>query len=173
MEPRIVEKQQMILVGLGFFGDPFRISGGWTEENEIGRLWQRFMAYLSVHPGQVQQARDEGVAYELHIEHEETPRTGEHEVFVGMEVAAIEDVPVELSVKVLPPATYAVFELHGEEITSDWQKMISTDWLPTSGYESDYNYGFQRYDERFKGVGQIDESVLEVYVPVRTCPAST
>ena len=163
----------MILVGLGFFGDPFRISGGWTEENEIGRLWQRFMAYLSAHPGRVQQVVDEKVAYELHIEHEETPRTGECEVFVGVEVAAIEDVPVELSLKVLPPATYAVFTLRGEEITSDWQKMIGTDWLPGSGYESDYNYGLQRYDERFKGVEHMDESVLELYVPVRACMPAT
>jgi len=49
MEPTMIEKRQMILLGFSFFGDPFKISGGWTEENEIGRLWKRFMAYLSKH----------------------------------------------------------------------------------------------------------------------------
>ena len=47
MEPQIVEKPQMMLLGLSFFGDPFSLSAGWTEENEIGRLWKRFMAYLA------------------------------------------------------------------------------------------------------------------------------
>ena len=42
MEPRIVESERIILVGFSFFGDPFALSAGWTEENEIGRLWQRF-----------------------------------------------------------------------------------------------------------------------------------
>ncbi len=46
VEPRLVDKDQIILVGFSFFGDPFKFSGGWSEENEIGRLWKRFMAYL-------------------------------------------------------------------------------------------------------------------------------
>ena len=45
MEPRLVEADRITLVGFSFFGDPFRMSAGWTEENEIGRLWKRFMAY--------------------------------------------------------------------------------------------------------------------------------
>ena len=49
MEPTIVDRGEMILLGLSFFGDPFRISEGWTEENEIGRLWQRFITYLMDH----------------------------------------------------------------------------------------------------------------------------
>jgi len=44
MEPTIVERNQITLVGFGFFGDPFAASGGWMEENEIGRLWNRFVA---------------------------------------------------------------------------------------------------------------------------------
>ncbi|GEM_PF-3859724 len=41
MEPTIRELDQIILVGFSFFGDPFAESSGWTEENEIGRLWNR------------------------------------------------------------------------------------------------------------------------------------
>jgi predicted transcriptional regulator YdeE len=165
MEPTMIEKHQMMLVGLSFFGDPFAISGGWTEENEIGRLWKRFMAYLAEHRHRIKHVRAD-VAYEVHIEHEESALTGEFEVFVGLEVEKLEDVPVELSVKILPPTTYAVFTLQGEQITSDWSKMIYAEWMPGSGYQSAYGYGFQRYDERFKGVEHIDESVIDVYVPV-------
>jgi len=166
MEPTMIEKPQMMLLGLGFFGDPFKLSGGWTEENEIGRLWKRFMAYLAQHRQHIQHITTDAVAYEVHVEHEETALTGEHEVFVGLEVDKLQDVPVELSVKVLPPTTYAVFTLEGEQITSDWHKMIY-EWMSRSGYQSAHAYSVQRYDERFKDVQHIDESVLEVYVPVK------
>jgi hypothetical protein len=43
MEGRIEDRPLTILAGLSFFGDPFAQSAGWTEENEIGRLWTRFM----------------------------------------------------------------------------------------------------------------------------------
>jgi hypothetical protein len=36
MEPARIEKRQMTLLGFSFFGWPFEISGGWTEENEPG-----------------------------------------------------------------------------------------------------------------------------------------
>lgn len=167
MEPRLVEKHQMILLGFSFFGDPFRISGGWAEENEIGRLWKRFMTYLAKHRHRIKHVTTDAVMYEVHIQHEETTHTGEFEVFAGLEVERLGDVPVEMSVRILPPATYAVFTLQGEEITSDWQKRIYAEWMPQSGYQSDYAYSFQRYDERFKGVQNINESILEVYIPVR------
>lgn len=166
MESKIVETQQMILVGLGFYGDPFRLSAGWTEENEIGRLWNRFMAFLSQHHDRIKHFKGERVAYELQIYHEDTPRTGEFEVFVGVEVEELEDLPIEMSVKILPPATYAVFALEGEQIGSDWYLMIAAEWLPQAGYESDHKYSIQRYDERFKGVENLAESVVEVYIPL-------
>ena len=127
MEPTIIEKRQMMLLGFSFFGDPFKISGGWTEENEIGRLWKRFMAYFAEHRHRIQHVVTDAVMYEVHIEHAETAQTGEYEVFVGLEVEKLEDVPVEMAVKILPPTTYAVFTLEGEQITSDWHMMIYED----------------------------------------------
>lgn len=41
MKPtKIFDSPDIVLVGLSFFGDPFRTNAGWTEENEIGRLWR-------------------------------------------------------------------------------------------------------------------------------------
>ena len=40
-------------------------------------------------------------------------------------------------------------------------------WMLNSAYESVYSYGFQRYDERFRGVDNLAESELDVYVPVK------
>lgn len=166
MEPQLVDKDQIILAGFSFFGDPFKFSGGWTEENEIGRLWKRFMAYLQEEGNQPSHVKTGGGFYELHIDHPEMERTGEYEVFAGVEVDRVEDVPVRLSIKLLPPTKYAVFTLRGQDIVADWSQEMM-DWLTRSGYQRAYAYGFQYYDERFKGMDRLDESVLDMYVPVR------
>jgi predicted transcriptional regulator YdeE len=172
MEPRIVKRGRIILAGLSFFGDPFAESAGWTEENEIGRLWNRFIAYLTQHPHRIRHVVDDTVAYEVHVESEETAAKGHREVFIGTEVEAFADVPVELLVKVLPPATYVVFTLQGEQIISDWARMI-TDWMLDAGYTSAYPYGFQLYDRRFKGLGDLETSQLDVYFPVKPVDATS
>ena len=166
MEPVIVDKPAMILVGLGFFGDPFGISTAWSEENEIGRLWKRLMTYLDGNKQRIHHITTDAVMYEVHVQHQETAQTGEVEVFVGLEVDNLGDLPLELLAKILPPTTYAVFTLQSEQIVSDWPLMIYTEWLPGSGYQSAHPYSFQRYDERFKGMDQLESSTLEVYIPV-------
>jgi len=45
MEPRTTQGERIVLAGFSFFGDPFAETGYWTEENEIGRLWNRFFRY--------------------------------------------------------------------------------------------------------------------------------
>lgn len=166
MEPKLVEMSQMTLVGFSFFGDPFRVSAGWTEENEIGRLWNRFMAFLGGHKLRIRHVTSWEVMYEVHVEHPETAQSGEFEVFCGLEVSRLEDLPVELACKVLPATTYAIFTLRGDQITSDWNMWIAG-WLSRSGCERAFPYGIQRYDERFKGLDRVEESLLDILVPVR------
>lgn len=165
MEPKIVQQPALLLAGFGFFGDPFKISAGWTEENEIGRLWSRFMAYLAQHQADLKHLSGEEVAYEVHLPHEETPQTGEFEVFVGLEVTEVTELPPVLSIKLLPAGAYAVFTLHGPQITTDWPRRIDQ-WLAESPYQNRPDFSFQRYDERFKGVDRIAESTIDVYVPL-------
>jgi predicted transcriptional regulator YdeE len=156
----------MILVGFSFFGDPFQVSGSWTEENEIGRTWKRFIAYLQKNRPDLKHVVSETVMYEVHVYHEETLQTGEFEVFVGLQVDRLEDVPYEMTVKALPPATYAIFTLEGEQLASDWHMSIFSDWLPRTEYQGLHTHCIQRYDERFKGVHRMAESALDVYIPV-------
>ncbi len=166
METKIVEKGPILLVGLSFFGDPFQMSGAWTEENEIGRLWTRLMNYLTHNSDRIRHVKSYETSYELHIEHEETALIGEFEVFVGIEVDKLEDVPVQLVVKILPPSRYAVFTITGQMIASDWSRMVYGEWLPESGHEAIPGYSFQLYDQRFKGTQNLDESALDVYIPI-------
>lgn len=165
IQPVVCGKKQIVLVGMSFYGDPFDSRAGWDDQNEIGHLWTRFMKFLSSHQSEIDAKSPP--FYEVHIYTAETREIGKFEVFVGMEVdlTKIKMFPVELCLKVLPETQYAIFTFRGEEITTDWEKTLQ-DWLTTSGYASPYTYNFQYYDDRFKGLDRIGESVLDVYIPV-------
>lgn len=160
--PRIEHHGRRRLAGLGHFGDPLEGGTGWTEENAIGRLWNRLSTWLSV-PGRP--GPRPTVLYEVHVETGSTPVTGEFEVFVGFEVLDDRDVPVDLSVKTLPGADYAVLTLAGERIRSD-EPILDT-WLARNRYEKSLGFIVQRYDERFLGLDRLAESELDLLVPVR------
>jgi predicted transcriptional regulator YdeE len=165
MKTNIVEKAAILLVGFDFFGDPFRSYSGWSEENEIGRLWTRWMAYLE-NVQSLPNIVPQHVMYEVHIYHPETLQTGEFEVFVGVEVSAFGEFPPEVVIKTLPAGRYAVFTLVGQEIVSDWTWQLDHEWLPALGVRRQMTFTYQRYDARFKGTDAIDESELDVYVPL-------
>ena len=167
MQPKILEPRQFMLAGMSFYGDPFDTHSGWDEDNQIGLLWKRLMAYFQKNPdlAYLLSARN---WYEVHIYSDETQTRGLFEVFVGVECAPdqIATLPPQLLVKNLPETQYAVFTFQGEEISADWEKILS-DWLTSSGYQSTGNYNFQFYDDRFKGLDHLAESVLDVYVPIK------
>ena len=92
--------------------------------------------------------------------------TGKKYIFIGVEVSKPEEVPLELVVRILPETRYAVYNLKGDSITSDWPSKI-LDWIAEAGLEQSYTYIFDYYDtQRFKGLGD-PESELDIYVPIR------
>ena len=156
-----------MIAGMVFYGDPFAGGEGWSQENEIGRLWGRFNRFWDDRQADIQHVVDGSVGYELHVEPVEYPETKSFYVMVGVEVSDPVGLPLELSVKVLPAGTYAVFTLRGPEITSNWPDTIYKGWLPGSGYEEAHKLTVERYDgDRFKGVDDPD-SELDIWVPVR------
>lgn len=168
MEPRFITREQLKLVGFSFYGDPFRLSPGWTEENEIGRLWNRFMAYEEQHREQMATCVvHPGIAYEVHIYNDDTAVTGVYEVFVGVELSDAALAPIDTVIKVLPATQYAVFTIRGEAIVGDWPLAIYQEWLPNSDYEVAHEFHIQYHDGSFKGFDRLEESSLDVYVPVR------
>ena len=167
MEPTIIERGNTMLAGMVFYGDPFAGGEGWSKENEIGRLWGRFNRFWDARQADIRQVVNENVGFELHVEPVEYAETKCFYVMVGVEVSDPAGLPLELSVKVLPAGTYAVFCLRGPEITSNWPDAIYQGWLPRSGYEEAHKFTVERYDgARFKGVDD-PESELEIWVPVR------
>ena len=167
LEPKIVHRPQIALVGLSFYGNPFELSGAWTEENEIGRLWTRFITFTSQPEVTFPSISKSDLLFEVHIRHPETEERGEYEVFVGIQTESLGIPAPQMCYKVLPESLYAVFTLGGEQIISDWNQFMIQEWLPGSGYESRLDFSFECYDERFKGMDRLDESALDVYIPIR------
>ncbi|MBN2009584.1 GyrI-like domain-containing protein [candidate division KSB1 bacterium] len=164
MQPTdIIESGEIKLLGLSFYGDPFAASAEWTEENEIGRLWSRFHRYLGKQPGLSAHANR---WIELHIEHSETHAKGIYEVFVGIEVATFSAIPVDWVAKLLPASTYTKFTLQGQQIISDWYLDVYQIWLPKSGYRIAHKYSMLTYDSRFLGMDKLDESEVDIYLPI-------
>lgn len=166
MQPIIIDQKQITLLGMSFYGDPFDKHAGWDEDNQIGLLWKRLMGFLGENQS-FKTLLHSDAFYELHIYSEETNTKGLFEVFVGVEFncEGLNTVPPQLSIKNLPITQYAVFTFVGDQISSDWEKTMQ-DWLSTSDYQSSGTYGFQFYDERFKGVDNLAESTLDVYIPI-------
>lgn len=157
MQPKIIESRQITLAGMSFYGDPFNTHAGWDEDNQIGLLWKRLLAYFQKKPEYsfLSQTR---VWYEVHISSEETREKGLFEVFVGVECSLdkLAALPPQLLVKNLPVTQYAVFTFAGQQISSDWEKTLEN-WLSGSGYQSSGTYNFQYYDERFKGLNRLED----------------
>ena len=167
MQPKIIESKPITIVGMSFYGDPFDTHAGWDEDNQIGLLWKRLFAFLKK-DAVFSSLSQSSAWYEVHIHSEETQSKGLFEVFVGVDIdlARLTELPAQLLVKNLPGTQYAIFTFEGEEISSDWEKILET-WMSESGYQSAGTYNFQYYDERFKGLDRISESVLDVYIPIK------
>ncbi len=49
MVPRIIEQDSIILAGIDFYGYPYEEAGGWSSQNAIGELWDRFTRFCDMH----------------------------------------------------------------------------------------------------------------------------
>jgi predicted transcriptional regulator YdeE len=167
MEAKIVERGPILLVGMGFYGDPFARASAWDADNEIGSLWKRFMAFISASPGAIGDRADSGEYwYELHVTEPETARTGSYEVFAGVEVTALRAVPVACSAKILSAAEYAAVTVHGNEMGGDWMARLYSEIVPSLGRRASEAYSFELYGPRFKGMDRLAESELDFYIPL-------
>jgi AraC family transcriptional regulator len=137
----------------------------WTIENEIGKIWQRFMSLAGKYSSLLSKISTSNTCYEVHIEPEEYKTTKNYYVFVGIEVASIKEVPLEMFVKILPATRYAQFTT--KTSNKDAGATIIREWLPHNGYVQVYPYIIEAYDStRFKSVDD-PESEIDWYIPVK------
>ncbi|MFW6030229.1 MAG: hypothetical protein ACOCRO_08250, partial [Halanaerobiales bacterium] len=94
MKQKIIYEETIFLLGMDFYGDPFSNHTFWDENNEIGRLWKRFESFMMEHPELIKNRINENVAMEVFITTEESMSIGLFEVFVGVPVKNIENIPL-------------------------------------------------------------------------------
>jgi AraC family transcriptional regulator len=166
VEYTIVNKRRITLVGMDFYGNPYKEAAGWSMQNAIGQLWKRFSAFYDKNKGKIKHLASES-GYELWVDFEGKEDPKEDYIFVGVAVKKLQDPPLELVARILPKTRYAVFTLKGAEIKSDWPSKAATQWLTETSLKRSYPYIIELYDsKRFKGVDD-KNAELDIWVPVR------
>lgn len=165
MKTELVSLDSLLLGGVNFYGDPVSTKGGWDAENEIGKTWNRFVEFITQNTMRPYSLHKRYM-YEVHIYGGETAAKGYFEVFVGEEVNTAQ-LPVSLSAKYIYAADYLKITLSGKEITGDWWQKLDTDIIPSIGVKRNPAYLIQAYDERFKGMDRIEDSILDVFIPIK------
>lgn len=163
MKTKLVHLNGLLLGGVSFYGDPFSVKSGWDSDNEIGNTCRRYTEIIAVYPELV--ASTHRVFYEIHIYGSETADKGYFEVFVGEEVTTTE-LPIDLVSKYIPASDCLMATLTGKEITEDWWKRLDEEIFFKFGVKRNGSYIIEAYDERFKGMDQIEASEIDVYIPV-------
>ncbi|NHJ46856.1 MAG: GyrI-like domain-containing protein [Asgard group archaeon] len=167
MKTKIIDYDEIKLVGCIFYGDPFHSVKGWDMENEIGKLWSRFMKLMAEVKFQIKDnVVNPNMSYEVHIDPVVVKEEKKWYVFIGIEVKSFENIPLEMFCKILPKTKYAVFTAKGDEFKTA-NDTIYNEWLPNSKHKEAHSYQIQAYDSnRFFGMDNLD-SELDFYVPIK------
>jgi AraC family transcriptional regulator len=155
MEPKIIEKTAMSLVGIVFYGDP--------SSGEFANAWHRLMQVEGGIPKQINQTDHFGLEF---YGDEFLPSHKWNYMACG-EVADLDDLPLPMVGKRIPACTYAVFTVTGglKNLAAGFQYAYDT-WLPQSTYQVAYHFDFELYqDGRYKG--DEDDSEIDIYIPVK------
>lgn len=167
MDFEIIERQELLLLGMDFFGDPYAETED-LDMNAVGRLWQLFTDNFEKRAAQLRNLVSRS-HFEVWIdfEDERDKITNKNEyIFIGVEINNTNDVPLEFVVKKLPATRYLKFLLQGTQITSNWPEKIE-DLLYSQGFSRSYDYLVERYDEhRFKSISD-PSSEVEIWVPIK------
>ena len=159
MEPRIVKREAVKLIGLMYYGD----NKNW----EIPIIWEEFIPLMKKIPSCLPVHASYGLCFYT----ERFSKTGLFYYLAGLPVSSLEEIPIELVGKTLPASEYAVFTHKGPLVgktntVKDTYAYAYGTWLPKSPYVNPHAYDFEYYDERFKGNNN-PESEIDICIPIR------
>jgi len=154
MEPKFVQRGEIKLVGLPYYGNP--------EGGGFSQAWERFSAAESL----IQNKINSKVGYGVEIYPPEMQEKHLWYYMAAMEVEEFGPIPYYLWTKVLPARTYAVFTARGGlSKLGEAFGFIYSQWLPNSGYEVDA-FDFEYYDERFN-MSDPEHCEIDIYIPIK------
>lgn len=148
MEPQIVNKPAMTLVGLQVHGQ--------LEGMDLKTLWNGFGPRMAeIKDG------DPNVCYGAMDHYNEA--TGEFDYLAACEAKSTAAVPTGMVSWDIPAQTYAVFACTLPKVGEAWMAAYQQ-WLPQSGYRRAAGAEFELYDEKFNP--QDPASVMYLCVPI-------
>lgn len=153
MEPRIVEKGPIKLIGMVTYGD--------NAKGKIPQLWERFMPKIEL----VQNRINPQIAYGVEFYPDEFPDVWQFYYMAAVEVDSLDDIAIQMVGKSLPANTYAVFTHRGpiNKLKLTFEYIYRT-WLPKSGYQQAAAYDFECYDERYRDDDEASE--IDIHMPI-------
>lgn len=166
MKSKVVTKK-LIIMGLDFYGDPFSIAGEWSQDNSIGLLWKMFHKRLQKSVYKSNTNVDHSLYCELHQFDEDFKLNGHYGLMVGVGLKALDEIPSDFVMKTLAENTYLELELQGHDITSDYYELAKECLLDYPEYQVDPSYMIQLYDDRFKGMDRVEESIITAWLPLK------
>jgi AraC family transcriptional regulator len=158
MEPKIVTKNEIKVIGLQYIGN--------NQNGEIPKLWESL--FQRIH--EIKNGIHYGACYgicECICEGECKCGSGGDFLYVAcIEGTSLDDIPEGMVGKTIPASKYAVFTHKGSlEALQTTLMNIYTKWIPAAGLEPCGKHMFELYDERFDDFSE--KSELEIYVPVK------
>lgn len=152
MEPKIVQRAGMTLVGMIYFGD--------NQNGEIPNLWSEF----NQRAGRIQNViPGEGYGF-CFMDDRMQPNFW---YMASLAVSEVGEIPPEMVAKTVPAETYAVFTHRGPlSALGETYGHAYKNWLPASEYEPAAMFDMEVYDHRFDPAAP-DQGELDIYIPVR------
>lgn len=153
MEPKIVDKEKFMVVGMKYYGS--------NNNNEIPELWNRFNSRMP----EIKDVLNKNVAMGVCEFVENLTDESKFTYFACQEVCSLEDIPIGMDGLTVGKNKYAVFTHKGSvDRLGDTYAYIYGSWLPRSGYEPSKSHDFEYYDERFNPTDENSE--LDIYIPI-------
>jgi hypothetical protein len=153
MEPLVIRKPQMTLVGISVFG---------VARAEMEGAWQRFdpLEDRILRP----MSRSRFAIVTWGIESELSGKEKEF-LFIGTEVQCIAAPPLDSVIKILPAGIYAMLTVRAALVV--WEPVhIFEQWLPDSGF-TQRGFLMQRYDRARFFDCPPNEREVDVFLPLR------
>lgn len=151
MRTKIEERPEMMIVGMVATGSNIK-------EIEINDLWEEFAQKKEVIKYQIP-----GKNYEIHLDDLSADR---HYCVAGVEVERLEDLPLEVFVKLIPAGKYAIFTHEFKEGGFETAYRLMNEWMILNQYTQAFPLEIQRFDERFLGM-ENPRSMMEFWIPIQ------
>lgn len=154
MEPKIIEKDSFMAVGMKYYGS--------NKNNETLELWKTFNSRM----GEIKNVVNDKIAMGVCEFVENFTDESKFTYFACQEVDSFKNIPQGMQGLTVEKNKYAVFTHKGPvDRLGDTYEYIYGSWLPRSEYQLAESHDFEYYDERFNP-GHKD-SELDIYIPIK------